>query len=134
MTGQTIILNSDWRRAQARKLVDGAPDGAVLNIRAAKRSNAQNALFWALVSQISRAKPQGRHLPPETWKALFMSAAGFQCTFEPSLDGTGVVPLGFRSSRLSKADFGTLIEAVYAFAAEHGVVLTDDPEPRTATR
>lgn len=55
-----------------------------------------------------------------------MASAGFNCTFEPSLDGKGVVPLGFKSSRLNKAEFSDLIEAIFSFCAEHGVVLTDE--------
>ena len=126
--GQTIRLTGPYQRAVAKRLIDAAPDYAVVNVRAASRSNDQNSLMWALLSQISRAKPQGRALTPEVWKCLFMASAGFQCTFEPSLDGKGVVPLGFKSSRLNKAEFSDLIEAIFAFAAEHGVALSDEPQ------
>lgn len=130
--GHTIILSSDYRRMQAKRLIDAAPHGAVLNVRPARRTNDQNALLWALLSQISRAKPEGRSLPPETWKCLFMMATGFQCTFEPGLDGQGVVPMGFRSSRLNKAEFSDLIEAIHEYAARHGVPLSDEPESHAA--
>jgi hypothetical protein len=123
MSGQTVILSNPGSRSQAHRLVDLAPHGAVLTIAEARRTNDQNALMWALLSEIARAKPQGRVLPTETWKALFMHEAGFKCTFEPSLDGQGVVPLGFKSSRLRKAEFSDLIEAIRAFAAENGVEL-----------
>jgi hypothetical protein len=55
-----------------------------------------------------------------------MHSAGFSCTFEPTLDGKGVVPLGFKSSRLRKAEFSDLIEAIFSFAAEKGIALTDE--------
>lgn len=126
MTGQTIILNGDYKRAQAKRLIDQAPHGAILNIKEAKRTQDQNALMWSLLSQISRAKPDGRVLDTDTWKALFMHSAGFSCTFEPTLDGKGVVPLGFKSSRLRKAEFSDLIEAIFSFAAEKGIALTDE--------
>lgn len=126
MTGQTVILNSDWKRAQAHRLIDVAPQGAILNIREAKRTQDQNALMWSLLSQISRAKPDGRVLDTDTWKALFMHEAGFKCTFEPTLDGSGVVPMGYKSSRLTKAEFSDLIEAIHAFAAEKGIPLCDE--------
>lgn len=132
MNGQTIVLSSPYYRAQAKRLIDMAPDRAVVNVREAKRSTDQNSLLWAMLSQISRAKPQGRALPPEIWKCLFMSAAGFNCTFEPSLDGKGVVPLGFKSSRLTKAEFSDLLEAIYSFAAENGIPLSDEPESHAA--
>lgn len=126
MTGQTIILNGATSKWQAHNLVDAAPHGAVLNIRPARRTTDQNSLLWALLSQISRAKPDGRVLSPEIWKCLFMASAGFNCTFEPSLDGKGVVPLGFKSSRLTKAEFSDLIEAIHAYAAEKGIPLSDE--------
>lgn len=125
MSGQTVILNSAHQRRQAQRLIDIAPAGAIVNVREARRSTDQNSLLWALLSQISRAKPDGRVLPPEIWKCLFMASAGFNCTFEPSLDGKGVVPLGFKSSRLNKAEFSDLIEAIRCFAAERGIDLDE---------
>jgi hypothetical protein len=103
-----------------------------VNIREAKRTNAQNDLLWALLSEISLAKPDGRNLPPDTWKAVFMQAAGFKCRFEPSLDGEGVVPVGFKSSRLAKAEFSDLIETIYAFAAARGIPLTSEAREQAA--
>lgn len=129
MNGQTVVLRTDYHRRMAHRLIDVAPPGAVLNIQEAKRTNDQNALLWALLSQIARARPDGRVLPTETWKCLFMASVGFNCTFVPGLDGEGVVPLGFKSSRLTKAEFSDLIEAIHAFAAEKGIPLSDEIGP-----
>lgn len=129
MTGQTIRLYADRNRRVAHDLIDKAPNGAIVNIREAKRSDDQNSKMWAMLSDVARAKPEGRSLPTEVWKPLFMSEAGFKPLFEPSLDGRGVVPIGYKSSRLTKAEFGDLIEAIYAYGAEHGVVWT---EPRSS--
>lgn len=125
MKGQTVILRGDSQRDFAKQLIARAPADAVVNISAPARTSDQNARLWAMLSDVARAKPDGRVLPTETWKALFMHEAGFSCHFEPSLDGRGVVPLGFKSSRLKKAEFSDLIEAVFAFGAEHGVVWSD---------
>lgn len=130
--GQTLTLVNPSVRALAHQLIERAPMGAVLNIKEATRTSDQNAKMWAMLSDISRAKPEGRVLSTEVWKALFMNAAGFSCTFEPTLDGKGVVPLGFKSSRLSKSEFSDLIECIYAFGAEHGVVWTDPVERKAA--
>lgn len=124
--GQTIILSHRAARQRAHALVDAAPEGCVLNIRAATRTNDQNDKMWAMLSDVSRAKPQGRDYPPEIWKSLFMAEAGFKPRFEPSLDGRGVVPIGYKSSRLNKAEFSDLIEAINAYCAEHGVEFTDE--------
>ena len=117
--GQTIILGRN--RKTAHRIVDVAPAGSVLSVKPPRRSSDQNARFWAMVSDISRAKPEGRAYPPDTWKALLMAEAGFKPIFEPSLDGQGVIPIGYKSSRLTKAEFSDLIEAAYAYGAKHGV-------------
>lgn len=124
MDGQVLIVGDN--RETIHRVIDCAPRGSVVNIKPPRRTVDQNALLWSLLSELSRAKPQGRVLPPETWKALFMHEAGFTCTFEPSLDGRGVVPLGFKSSRLNKAEFSDLIEAINAYAAEHSIELGDN--------
>jgi hypothetical protein len=124
--GQTIILRNDYTRMQAHRLIEQAPQGAVLNIRAARRTVDQNALMWALLSEISRAKPEGRTLTPDVWKSLFLHALDHSQRFEMALDGKGMVPVGFRSSRLSKEQFSALIDTIHEYAARHGIVLSDE--------
>jgi hypothetical protein len=57
---QTVILHGNSQRSFAKQLIDRAPAGAVVTIREAKRTNEQNALMWCLLSDLSRAKPEGR--------------------------------------------------------------------------
>lgn len=118
---QTVILASQHSRQLAAQMCWKAPAGSVHKIDPPKRTEDQNAKLWAMLSDVSRAKPEGREYPPEIWKSLFMALVGFQPRFEPSLDGKGVVPIGYKSSRLTKAEFSDLIEAIYAFGAEHSV-------------
>lgn len=125
--GQTIRLTGVGARVMAHRWVDIAPHGAVLNIHEANRTNEQNAKLWAMLSDISRAKPLGRDLTTEAWKCLFMDLIGHKPVWEPGLDG-GVVNIGYRSSRLTKAEMSDMIEQMYAFGAEHGVVWS---EPRS---
>lgn len=119
---QTVILNGASQRAFAKQMIDRAPANAVLTIREATRTTDQNALLWSVLSDISRAKPEGRLHTPEVWKCLFMSACGHAVQFEMGLDGKPF-PVGFRSSRLTKAQFSDLIEFIYSWCAEKGVVL-----------
>jgi hypothetical protein len=120
MTGQTIILSTAGNVRRAHDLLDRAPMGAVLNIRPATRTGEQNAKMWAMLSDIARAKPQGRELTTDKWKALFMDAIGIPADWEPGING-GVVNVGYRSSRLTVAQMSELIEQMYAYGAEHGV-------------
>jgi hypothetical protein len=122
--GQTIILSNPVARAQFKRLADLAPHGAVGNIREPRRTTDQNDKMWAMLSDISRAKPEGRTLPTHKWKALFMDAIGIPADWEPGLSG-GVVNVGYRSSRLTKAQMSDLIEQMYAYGAEHGVEWTE---------
>lgn len=126
MAGQTIILGNDFARAKAKRLIDIAPAGAVMNVREANRTTEQNAKMWAMLSDISRAKPDGRTATPEVWKALFMHACGHAVQFEMGLNGQPF-PTGFKSSALNKAQMSDLIELIYSYGAEHGVTWT---EPR----
>lgn len=124
MSGQTVILSNSFKRKQAHKLIDCAPYGHVVSIKPPTRSGAQNDKLWALLSDIARAKPEGRRHTAEIWKCLFMAACGHAVQFEQGLDGAPF-PVGFRSSRLTKEQMSDLIEFIHAYAAKHGVKLED---------
>lgn len=128
MSGQTVRLVGESQRQLAHRLIDRAPPAAVVNVRESTRSGEQNDKMWAMLSDIARAKPLGRVLKPEGWKALFMDMIGKVPSWEPNLDGTGVVCIGYKSSHLSKAEMSELIECITAFGAEHGVQWSE-PNP-----
>jgi len=125
MIGQTIILASERSRSTAHGLIERAPLGAVVNIRPATRTTSQNNMLWAMLSDVSRAKPDGRTHTPEIWKTLFMAACGHAVQFENGLNGQPF-PVGFRSSRLTKAQMGELIDFIDAWGTEHGVQWSDE--------
>jgi hypothetical protein len=121
MSGQTVQILGDRSRLTAHRLVDAAPFGAVVNVRESRRTGEQNDKLWAMLSDVSRAMPEGRRHTPEVWKALFMAACGHAVQFEMGLDGAPF-PVGFRSSRLSKRQMSDLIEFIYSWATPRGVV------------
>lgn len=127
MRGHTVILHGPSARRRAKELIDAAPLGSVMNVRPEKRTLDQNAKFWAMLSDISQQKPLGRSHPPEIWKCLLMNACGYAVQFEQGLSGEPF-PIGFRSSRLSKAQMSELIEFMYAWGAEQGIVWSDEME------
>lgn len=122
-TGQTVILSGPRGRHLAHDLIDRAPQDAVVTIKPPTRTLDQNALLWSRLSDLSRAKPQGRSHTPEVWKALTMNACGYPVQFETGLSGEPF-PIGFRSSRLSKTQMSELIEFIHAYGSEHGVQWT----------
>jgi hypothetical protein len=130
-SGQTVILAGQSQRDLAKRLIDRAPPYAVVNMREASRTTDQNAKMWAMLSDISRAKPQGRQHTAEMWKALFMHACGHAVQFETSLDGQPF-PVGFRSSRLSKRQMVDLIDFIGSYGAQHGIRWSDETQHQEA--
>lgn len=122
---QTVILSGQHSRIKAAELCRVAPQGSVCTIKAPARSSAQNARMWAMLSEISRAKPEGRDYPPEVWKSLFMAVAGVQPIWQPALDGNGMIAVGYKSSRLNKAEFGDLFLAIEEYAARHEITFSE---------
>lgn len=122
---QTVILAGRSQREFAKGLIDKAPRNAVLSIREAKRTTDQNAKLWAMLSDISRAKPDGRSATPEVWKCLFMHACGHAVQFEMGLNGQPF-PMGFSSSKLSVSQMADLITFVLQWGDEKGVVWSDE--------
>lgn len=122
---QTIWLRGEHQRRLAHQLIDKAPQDAVVKVSAAKRSDDQNAKMWAMLSDISRAKPEGRAHIPEVWKCIFMAALGHEVKFEMGLDGQPF-PIGFRTSKLTKPQMSDLIEFIYAYASKHGVKWSEE--------
>lgn len=118
---QTVILVGDSQRSFAKQLIDKAPKNAVVSIKEATRSNEQSAKMYAMLSDISRAKPDGRRWTPDTWKAAFMNSTGHQVQFCEGLDNSGPFPLGFRSSRLTVKQMSDLIEVITEYGSRHGV-------------
>lgn len=125
-----FILRNPYIRDRACEAIRSASENAVVTIAAATRSNEQNAKMWAMLSDVAKARPEGRHWTPETWKAAFMHYLGHQVMFCEGLAGTGPFPLGFRSSRLTVGQMADLITCIQQYGDEHGVVWTeDDLEP-----
>lgn len=123
-SGQTIILGSLRQRCIATDMIRAAPHGAVVNIAPPKRSVDQNSKLWAMLSDVSRSKPQGRVHTPDMWKSLFMQACGHEIQFLQGLDGNPF-PHGFRSSRLTKEQMAELISFIDAWGTEQGVQWSD---------
>jgi hypothetical protein len=128
----TCIIRGN--REFAHRLIDCAPVGSVVKVSAPKRTVDQNAKLWATLSEISAAKPEGRTMTPDCWKAVFMHALDFAQRFEMALDGNGMVPVGFRSSKLTKQQMSDLFEVIHEYAARHGVALSHQESPTEGRR
>jgi hypothetical protein len=120
MTTHLIVLGSRDQRERAKRYIDQAPPGVLMKLSSTSRTLAQNDKLWALLSEVSRAKPKGLRYTPDQWKCLFMHALGFEILYMEGLSGEPF-PAGFRSSRLSKSQMSDLIEFIYSWGAENNV-------------
>ena len=122
---QPFLLTGTRSRQAACAAVMQAPDYSFATIKPQKRTDDQNSKLWAMLGDVSRAKPQGRKHIPEVWKCLFMAACGHQVAFEVGLDGLPF-PIGFQSSRLSKHEMADLITFIQQWGDEQGVFWSNE--------
>ena len=97
-----------------------------LEIRPEKRSDAQNRLLHACLSEISKqVEWAGAKRDVDTWKRLLTAAwlrtRGEHIEMLPALDGHGVDIVFRRTSQLTKAECAELSEFVMAWAADNEV-------------
>ena len=127
-----MLTLSQWNRSLAHAGVDRAPDGYVMELREAKRSDPQNAALWGALNQIQKQRPShnGVKMTPDLWKVVFMDALGSEMAMMPKLAGDGYFPTGHSSSKLTKAEFANLLTVILAWAAREGLTIDhfDDGE------
>lgn len=123
MSRALIVIRTAADRIKAATWVHKAPIGTRIDFKAAKRTLDQNSLMWSLLTQVAQQKEHaGRRYTPDQWKVLFMHACGREVQFIPSLDNTTFLPWGQSSSDLSKGEMTELIEFIFSWASQNGVV------------
>lgn len=117
----TVQIKSQADRNLIARWAAGVPLGTSVEFRAPRRSNDQNNMLWSLLEQISKQiEWYGQKLSAESWKDLF-SASYRKYHVVPGIDPGTVVPLGMRTSQMTKEELGELLELIMAFGAERGV-------------
>ena len=123
-----ITLYGIAERQRAKAWIDKFPVETRVEFKAAKRTLPQNDRMWAMLTDVARqCEHAGRRYTPDQWKVLFMHACGREVQFIPALDSATFIPWGQSSSDLSKHEMSDLIEFMFAWGAEHGVVWSDPP-------
>lgn len=132
MSRALLVLYSDAMRAKAIDWISRAPKETRIEFKGPKRTLDQNSRMWAMLTDIADQKTHsGRRYTPDQWKILFMHACGREVQFIPSLDGSTFIPWGQSSSDLSKQEMTDLIECMFAWGAENGVVF-HEPDSEAA--
>lgn len=130
MSYPKYFLRSTDIRSRASQLVAGLPvdqdKPLVIEIKELTRTLAQNALFWAVMTDIAEQVVwHGRKLAKEDWKHV-LSAALYQQDVVPNIDGNGFVVLGKSTSKMTVREMRDLIELAQSFGAQQGVQFGDE--------
>jgi hypothetical protein len=122
----TLYGNAD--REKAIDWIRRARPMSRIEFKGPARSVDQNGLMWQRLTDIALQHTwHGDKLSPDDWKDLF-TAALRTARVVPGIDPGTCVPLGLRTSDMSKEEFTALLDLISAFAAEHGIVLRDEQE------
>ena len=126
MSRLLVTILGPKTRHDALTLVQKAPIGTRVELKAAKRTLDQNSRMWAMLTEVAtQLRWHGQRLTTDDWKLVFLDGLKRELRIVPNLDGTGFVNLGRSSSDLSKEEMGQLMDLIEAFGAEHGVVFAD---------
>jgi hypothetical protein len=126
MTRATVVIRSAPDRAKVCRWAQNVEPGTVIEFRKARRSQDQNALLWAMLTDVSKqVEWYGQKLTAEDWKDVF-TASLRKSRVIPGIEAGSFVVLGMRTSDMTKDEFSNLIELIHAFAAERGVVFSGD--------
>jgi hypothetical protein len=118
-----IIIRTEADRKEVARWARGTGTGTIVEFRKATRSNVQNALLWARLTEIAaKVEWYGRYLSAEDWKNIF-TASLRKAEVVPGIDPGTVVVLGQRTSKMSISEMTDLLHLIDAFAAERGVDL-----------
>lgn len=126
MTRTTFTINGDADRDRVAEFVRSLKDGMRVEIKHPKRTDPQNAKFWAMLGEIAdQVKWHGLTLTEDDWKLIFMDALKREVRVVPNIDGNGFVNLGQSSSDLSVSEMSDAIELMLMFGANHGVTFKE---------
>lgn len=126
MARAVLVLVNDMIRAKAARWAIHMPLGTRVEYKAPQRTLPQNARFWAMLTDIATQKEHfGRKYVADDWKVIFLHALGREARFVPALDGDGFIPIGQSSSDLSIPEMSDMIECMYSWGAQNGVVFNE---------
>jgi hypothetical protein len=126
MSRVVFRLHNKHERQRAARFLANAPDGSLVEFKRDRRTVDQNAALWARLTDIaSQVEWYGAKLTADDWKDVF-TASLRKARVVPGLDEGSFVPLGMRTSNMTKAELSDLLELIAAFGAERGVRFHDE--------
>lgn len=102
-----------------------------LEIKDASKSRVQEEKYHAMIGEIAKqASHMGAKWDAEDWKRLLLHDFAKQMNLPqsriiPSLDGTGIVQLGFQTRKFTKEQASEFVEFLYAWGAQNGITYSE---------
>jgi hypothetical protein len=130
MSRALLILDGPHAKSRAEHWIRLAELGTRVEFKRPQRTLDQNAKMWATLTDIAGQVTwvDGQKYTPDDWKDYFLHALR-KGRWMPDEAG-GYVPIGMRSSDLSKDEMSELIELILEFAARYDVKLSNaEPDP-----
>lgn len=120
MSRATFILRSQRDVEEVKRFLVNAPELTTVTFKRNRRTVDQNSLMWRLLTLVAAQLDwHGQKYTAEDWKDFGMHAMR-RARWMPGEDG-GMVPVGMRTSDLTKDEMSELVEFLYAFGAQHDV-------------
>lgn len=127
MSRQTFVLYNEKTRTEVLKLLTLAPRWTRVEVKAPRRTLPQNDKLHAMLTDVARQVDWfGQKYGVEDWKDYFGHALK-GARWMPSEEG-GMIPIGVRTSDLSKGEMSDMIELIHAFCAQNAVILHESEE------
>ena len=121
----TAVMGSLWPKVKEALAVGKQ---LTLEIKNASKTCPQNSKYHAMIDEIAQqASHLGAKWDAEDWKRMlvwqFCKDSNLnEGKIVPSLDGTGIVQLGFQTRKFTKEQASEFVEFLHAWGAENGIV------------
>lgn len=127
---RTFILANGEVREFVKVALGWMPDGSVVTMGPPTRNLEQNAAQWPILDAFAKqlqwpVNGQMVHMTADEWKDLLTAAFRQETArLAMGLNG-GVVMLGQRTSKFTKAEFSDWLTFLHSVAVDRGVTLED---------
>lgn len=118
------MILTDHNRNEALEMVAKAPSGHILEVRPPKRSIDSNRFYWALLRDISEQQVHGKSFEATIWHIYFKQL--FLPDEVINLPDGSISVTQPSTTKLNQKTFSEYVDRVTLWAAEHGVVLSDE--------
>jgi|SRR5262245_12742295 len=127
---KTIVTEAD--RATILKWIVLAKIGTRVTLQNSRRTLPQNSKMWGLLTDIAtQVVWHGEQLTTADWKDIFTASLRHARVVEGIDPGTKVA-LSLHTSDMDREELSALIDLIYAFGAERGVVFQDTEKAAAA--